>query len=87
MRLLIQRTIDTGQERLARLSEVEPDILAELGPLLREAIKSGQRVHVGAGSGCILFSPGLRQLIAGLTPYPKVGIAPTQMFQRQCHLR
>lgn len=52
MRLLIQRTIDTGQERLARLSEVEPDILAELGPLLREAIKSGQRVHVGAGWWC-----------------------------------
>lgn len=52
MRLLIQRSIDTGQERLARLSEVEPDMLAELGPLLREAIKSGQRVHVGAGWWC-----------------------------------
>ena len=52
MRLLIQRTIDTGQERVARLSEVEPDMLAQLGPLLREAIKSGQRVHVGAGWWC-----------------------------------
>ena len=52
MRLLIQRTMGTGQERVARLSEVEPDMVAELGPLLREAIKSGQRVHVGAGWWC-----------------------------------
>ncbi|MYC82126.1 MAG: hypothetical protein F4X19_08550 [Acidobacteria bacterium] len=52
MRLLIERTIDTGQERVAVLSEVEPDMLAQLGPLLREAIKSGQRVHVGAGWWC-----------------------------------
>ena len=35
-----------------RLSEAEPEILAELGPLLREAIKSGQRVHVRAGWWC-----------------------------------
>ena len=49
MRLLIERTIDTGQERLAPLSEVEPDILAQLWPLVQEAIKSGQRIHVGAG--------------------------------------
>ena len=52
MRVLIQRMIDTGQERVAQLSEVEPEVLAELGPLLREAIKSGQRVHVGAGWWC-----------------------------------
>ena len=52
MRLLIQRTIDTGQERVARLLEVEPTILAQFGLLLREAIKSGQRVHVGAGWWC-----------------------------------
>ena len=52
MRLLIERTIDTGQERLAPLSEVDPDILAQLRPLVREAIKSGQRVHVGAGWWC-----------------------------------
>ena len=52
MRVLIQRMIDTGQERVARLSEAEPEIVAELGPLLREAIKSGQRVHVGAGWWC-----------------------------------
>ena len=52
MRLLIERTIDTGQERLARLFEVNPDILAQLRPLVREAIKSGQRVHVGAGWWC-----------------------------------
>ena len=52
MRLLIQRTIETGQERLSPLSEEEPDILAQLWPLVREAIKSGQRVHVGAGWWC-----------------------------------
>ena len=52
MRLLIERTIDTGQERLAPLSEVNPDILAQLRPLVREAIKSRQRVHVGAGWWC-----------------------------------
>ena len=49
MRLLIERTIDTGQERLTALFEVDPDILAQLRPLVREAIKSGQRVHVGGG--------------------------------------
>ena len=52
MRLLIERTIDTGQERLAPLSEVDPDLLAQLWPPVREAIKSGQRVHVGAGWWC-----------------------------------
>ena len=52
MRLLIQRTIDTGQERLSPLCEVDPDTLAELRPLVREAIKSGQRMHVGAGWWC-----------------------------------
>ena len=52
MRLLIQRTIDTGQERLSPLSEVEPDILAQLRPLVREAIKSGQPVHVGVNWWC-----------------------------------
>jgi hypothetical protein len=52
MRLLIQRTIDTGQERVARLSEVEPDIVAQLRPLVREGIKSGQPVHVGANWWC-----------------------------------
>ena len=52
MRLLIERTIDTGQERLGPLSEVNPDILAQLRPLVREAIKSGQRVHVGGGWWC-----------------------------------
>ena len=46
MRVLIQRMIDTGQERVARVAEVELEVLAELGPLLREAIKSGQRVSV-----------------------------------------
>ena len=35
MKLLIQRTIDTGQEGLSPLSEVEPDILAQLWPLVR----------------------------------------------------
>ena len=52
MRLLNQRTIDTGQERLSPLSEMDPDILAQLWPLVRESIKSGQRVHVGAGWWC-----------------------------------
>ena len=52
MRLLIERTIDTGQERLAPLSEVDPDLLAQLWPPVREAIKSGQRLHVGAGWWC-----------------------------------
>ena len=52
MRSLIQRTIDTGQERLSPLSEVEPDILAKLRPLVREAVKSGQPVHVGANWWC-----------------------------------
>ena len=52
MRLLIERTIDTGQERLAPLSEVDPDILAQLRPLVWEAVKSGQRIHVGAGWWC-----------------------------------
>ena len=52
MRLLIERTIDTGQERLAPLSEVDPDILAQLRPLMQEAIKSGQPVHVGANWWC-----------------------------------
>ena len=52
MRLLIERNIDTGQERLAPLSEVNPDILAQLRPLVREAIKSRQRVHVGGGWWC-----------------------------------
>ena len=52
MRLLIERNIDTGQERLGPLSEVNPDILAQLRPLVREAIKSGQRVHVGGGWWC-----------------------------------
>ena len=52
MRPLIQRTMDTGQERLSPLSEVEPDILAQLRPLVREAIKSGQPVHVGANWWC-----------------------------------
>ena len=52
MRPLIQRTMDTGQERLSPLSEVEPDILAQLRPLVREAIKSGQPVHVGASWWC-----------------------------------
>ena len=52
MRALIQRTMDTGQERLSPLSEVEPDILARLRPLVREAIKSGQPVHVGASWWC-----------------------------------
>ena len=56
MRLLIERTIDTGQERLAPLSEADPDILARLRPLLREAIKSGQRVHVDAGWWCQITS-------------------------------
>ena len=52
MRLLIERTIDTGQERLTPLFEVDLDILAQLRPLVREAIKSGQRVHVGGGWWC-----------------------------------
>ncbi len=52
MRLLIQQTIDTGEHRLSPLSEVEPDHLAQLRPLVQEAIKSGQRVHVGAGWWC-----------------------------------
>ncbi len=56
MRLLFERTIDTGQERLVPLSEVDPDILARLRPLLREAIKSGQRVHVDAGWWCRITS-------------------------------
>ena len=56
MRLLIERTIDTGQQRLSPLSEVDPDILAQLRPLVREAIKSGQRVHVGAGWWCRITS-------------------------------
>jgi len=41
--------MDTGEHRLSPLSEVEPDLLAQLRPLVQEAIKSGQRVHVGAG--------------------------------------
>lgn len=49
---MIQRTIETGQERVLRLSEVEPDVLAQLRPLVREAIKSGQPVHVGANWWC-----------------------------------
>lgn len=49
MRLLVERTIDTGQERVALLSEVDSDILAQLRPLVREAIKSGRHVHVGGG--------------------------------------
>lgn len=52
MRLLIERTIDTGHVRLSPLSEVEPDILAQLRPLVREAVKSGQPVHVGANWWC-----------------------------------
>ena len=56
MRLLIERTIDTGQERLVPLSEVDPDILARLRPLLRKAIKSDQRVHVDAGWWCRITS-------------------------------
>ena len=52
MRLLIQRTIETGQERLSPMSEVEPKILAQLKPLVREAVKSGQPVHVGASWWC-----------------------------------
>ena len=52
MRLLIQRNIDTGQQRPAPLSGVDPDILALLRPLVREAIKSGRRTHVGAGWWC-----------------------------------
>ncbi len=65
MRLLIQRTIETGQERPSSLSEVEPDMLAQLRPLVPEGIKSGQVtrpvVHqdtaaleqVRAGIGCL----------------------------------
>ena len=56
MRLLIERTIDTGQERLTPLFEVDLDILAQLRPLVREAIKSGQRVHVGGGWWCRVTS-------------------------------
>ena len=52
MRLVIERTMETGEERLSPLSEMDPDILAELWPLMREAIKSGQRVHVGGGWWC-----------------------------------
>lgn len=52
MRVLIQRIIDTGQEQALRLCEVDPDILAQLWPPVREAIKSGQRVHVGGGWWC-----------------------------------
>ena len=54
MRLLVQRTLDTGQEGLAPLSEVEPDVLAQMCPLLREGLKSGQPLHVGPG----LMVPG-----------------------------
>ena len=43
MKLLIERTIDTGQQRLSPLSEVDPDILAHQRPLVRQAIKSGLR--------------------------------------------
>ena len=68
MRLLIERNIDTGQERLAPLSEVNPDILAQLRPLVREAIKSGQRVHVGAGWWCRLTADQGR-LEAELLPW------------------
>lgn len=51
MRLLVERTLDTGQERVALLSEVDSDILAQLRPLVREAIKSGRHVHVGGAGG------------------------------------
>ena len=68
MRLLIERTIDTGQERLAPLSEVDRDILAQLRPLVREAIKSGQRVHVGGGWWCRLTADQGR-LEADLLPW------------------
>ena len=44
--------IESSQERLSPLSEVDPDILAQLRPLVREAIKSGQPVHVGANWWC-----------------------------------
>ena len=40
MKLLIQRTIETGQERLSPRSEVESNNLAQLRPLVREAITS-----------------------------------------------
>jgi len=41
-------TAETGHERLSPLSEVEADVLEQVKPLLREAIKSGQPLHVGA---------------------------------------
>lgn len=52
MRFLVERTIETGQQRLSPMSEVEHDIVAQLRPLVREAIKSGQRVHVGGWWWC-----------------------------------
>ena len=68
MRLLIERTVDTGQERLWPLSEVEPDILAQLRPLVREAINSGKPVHVGANWWCRLTADRGR-LEAELLPW------------------
>ena len=68
MRLLIQRTIESGRERLSPLSEVEPDILAQLRPLVREAIESGQPVHVGA-SWWFRATVGQERLEADLLPW------------------
>lgn len=42
-------TAETGHERLSPLSEVEADVLEQVRPVLQEAIKHGDRRHVGAG--------------------------------------
>jgi len=48
-RYLRHVTVDTGHERRFPLSEVNPDIMEQLKPLLTESIKFGKPMHVGAG--------------------------------------
>ena len=45
---LIHQTLETGHERLSPVSEAVGDGLALLRPLVREALKHVQPLHVGA---------------------------------------
>lgn len=46
---LIHQTRETGHVRTSPLSEVDPDVLAQLKPLVCEELDSSDPVHVGGG--------------------------------------
>ena len=69
---LLHRNADTGHVRESPLSEAAPDILAQLRPLVREAIKSGQALHVGADYWMAACEDGGR-LVCSIWPGAALG--------------